>query len=85
MRSMLLFIVSAAIRKDYPLIGVLKLKPFQRLWTDFAVYIRKDYPLIGVLKHVPRRIEVGVSRDDQEGLPDYWGIEINQDERRIEI
>ena len=36
--------------------------------------IRKDYPTTGVLKlYIDDASYVSV--DDQEGLPDYWGIE----------
>ncbi len=36
--------------------------------------IRKDYPTTGVLKQPPCVI-LGTSLKNQEGLPDYWGIE----------
>ena len=42
---------------------------------DFAHPIRKDYPTTGVLKKIGKCYNSGNSLFDQEGLPDYWGIE----------
>ena len=36
--------------------------------------IRKDYPTTGVLKR-DLVVDVCLEAGDQEGLPDYWGIE----------
>ena len=65
------------IRKDYPTTGVLKLqsKPHRHSRT---FYIRKDYPTTGVLKRdIYLIVDSKVMQKiiNQEGLPDYWGIE----------
>ena len=39
------------------------------------VCIRKDYPTTGVLKLITNRLRNTSWNYDQEGLPDYWGIE----------
>ncbi len=38
-------------------------------------HIRKDYPTTGVLKRRRKPLYRPLHRKDQEGLPDYWGIE----------
>ncbi len=63
------------IRKDYPLIGVLKHAHLVGVSVHALSFIRKDYPLIGVLKRDGRFIKVAETFENQEGLPDYWGIE----------
>ena len=71
---------SKSIRKDYPTTGVLKLFEITNNFSPIAVFlyrIRKDYPTTGVLKPLPRRYQSreSMSLVNQEGLPDYWGIE----------
>ena len=72
--DLILFHVYALIRKDYPTTGVLKLENYFFL-ANCCLRIRKDYPTTGVLKL--HRDHPHAFRDsrDQEGLPDYWGIE----------
>ncbi len=44
-------------------------------------YIRKDYPTTGVLKQKVGKSHVVISTWNQEGLPDYWGIETKGKEK----
>ena len=37
--------------------------------------IRKDYPTTGVLKLAQHNLLLSPEPENQEGLPDYWGIE----------
>ena len=64
-----------SIRKDYPTTGVLK--PWLVIGVDCegVKIIRKDYPTTGVLKLFREGCKSQSFCDDQEGLPDYWGIE----------
>ena len=39
------------------------------------ILIRKDYPTTGVLKLLMSPAFQAFSHNNQEGLPDYWGIE----------
>ena len=62
------------IRKDYPTTGVLKRNFHTK--SDLFISIRKDYPTTGVLKLDACSLRCfTVFCFNQEGLPDYWGIE----------
>ena len=43
--------------------------------TPECLLIRKDYPTTGVLKLLAGKLLLTEVTADQEGLPDYWGIE----------
>ena len=74
----------ACIRKDYPLTGVLKRIGIAIVVRYSKCYIRKDYPTTGVLKPFKNRAHKnGCEVLDQEGLPDYWGIETFQKPRQF--
>ena len=66
---------SVQIRKDYPTTGVLKLISFYGHVYANTNQIRKDYPTTGVLKLACNLSIFHLTTVDQEGLPDYWGIE----------
>ena len=67
-------VIEKRIRKDYPTTGVLKLNLASHS-SNSSSLIRKDYPTTGVLKLIKFRYINSAWHINQEGLPDYWGIE----------
>ena len=63
------------IRKDYPTTGVLRLTYSFKTLNFLKFFIRKDYPTTGVLRLIQALSVTIYFYGNQEGLPDYWGIE----------